>query len=256
MKSLRANFLPVVLCLALLSPRYAQAGAVEYIVNDVTSPVTTDALTPFLIGTGLTLALIATKSEISHPVQETITRNRPLNRWAPLGDWTGKMYPNMIYTGGALLSAAFGHERGLVRAEEMALASVYSGLVSSLLKVMVREGRPNNGADKKSFPSGHATTAFAFAGIVGAEHPIYFAIPAYILATNTAYSRINDNKHYLHDVVGGATIGISYALGVYYNRKKRDEAKAAGKPASSAPMLALIPSPALDGGMFGAMISF
>ncbi len=232
------------------------ADAIKYVTDDLTSPVTTDALTPFLIGAGLTLTLFATKSETSHPVQETITRNRPLNRWAALGDWTGKMYPNMIYTGSALLSAAFGHERGLVRAEEMALASVYSGLVSSLLKITVREGRPNNPVDKKSFPSGHATTAFAFAGIVGAEHPIYLAIPAYILATNTAYSRINDNKHYLHDVVGGATIGLAYALGVYYNRQKRDGARAAGRSAASAPMFALVPSPELNGGMFGAVVPF
>ncbi len=255
MKSLSIS-LVFLACPAFLSPPEARAGAVEYVVNDVTSPVTTDALTPFLVGTGLTLALIASKSEISHPVQETITRNRPLDRWARFGDWSGKMYPNMIYTGGALLSAAFGHERGLVRAEEMALASIYSGLVSNLLKVIVREGRPNNGADKKSFPSGHATTAFAFAGIVGAEHPIYIAIPAYIIAVNTAYSRMNDNKHYLHDVVGGATIGLSYALGVYYNRQKRDEARAQGRSAATVPMFALMPNPELDGGVFGAVVPF
>lgn len=249
------TLLALLLGLSLCSPARAQS-ALEFIGNDLASPVTTDALTPLIVGSALTAALFITKSEISHPVQESITRRRPLDRWAGLGDWTGKMYPNLIYTGGALLSAAFGHERGLLRAEEMALASVYSGLVSSLLKVTFREGRPNNPKDKKSFPSGHATTAFAFAGIVGAEHPIYFAIPAYILATNTAYSRINDNKHYLHDVVGGATIGVAYALGVYYNRKQREVAKARGKSISTAPMVALIPSPELSGGMFGAMIPF
>ncbi len=50
-----------------------------------------------------------------------------------------------------------------------------------------------------SFRLGHTTTAFALAG-----------------AGLTAYSRMNDGRHFLHDVVGGATIGISYALGTYF----------------------------------------
>ncbi len=243
-----------------LSPLSAKAGALgdaaSYIGNDLASPVTTDAWLPFAIGSGLTLALFATKSETSHPFQEKITRDRPLDRWASFGDWSGKMYPNMIYTGAALLSAAFGHERGLVRAEEMALASIYSGSVAALMKITFQEGRPNNPVDRKSFPSGHATTAFAFAGIVGAEHGVWAAIPAYIIATNTAYSRINDNKHYLHDVVGGATLGISYALGIYYIRKEREAAKTAGREARPVPLVALVPAPDLSGGAIGALFSF
>jgi membrane-associated phospholipid phosphatase len=249
----------VAMLILSLSPSrvHADVGDVaSYIGNDLASPVITDAWIPFAIGSGITLALFATKSETSHPFQEKITRNRPLDKYAKFGDWAGKMYPNMIYTGAALLSAAFGHERGLVRAEEMALSSIYSGSVAALMKITFQEGRPNNPVDRKSFPSGHATTAFAFAGIVGAEHGVWAAIPAYIIATNTAYSRINDNKHYLHDVVGGATVGLSYALGIYYIRKEREAAKAAGRPIRSVPMLAVVPAPDLNGGMVGGMLSF
>lgn len=249
-------FASLLVAASLIFSSPAQASVWKTIGDDLASPVTTDALTPFLIGAGLTAVLFATKSETSHPFQEKITRDRPLDRWAKLGDWTGKMYPNLIYIGLALTSAAFGHERGLLRAEEMALASAYSGLVVSLMKVTFREGRPNNPVDKKSFPSGHATTAFAFAGIVGAEHPLYFAIPAYVLAANTAYSRINDNKHYLHDVVGGATMGLAYALGIYYNRKSRADAQARGKSTETVPLLALMPAADLKGGMMGAVVPF
>ena len=160
------------------------------------------------------------------------------------------MYPNLIYIGYGLLSASLGSERGLLRAEEMALASAYSGIVTSILKVSFREARPNsNGADKKSMPSGHSTTAFAFAGVVGAEHPWYLAVPAYTLATITAYSRINDNKHYLHDVMAGATIGISYALGIYYRRRDRD---GGGTQASLWPTFSVLPAEGMNGAILGA----
>ena len=37
---------------------------------------------------------------------------------------------------------------------------------------------------------------------------------------------MNDNQHYLHDVLAGATIGISYGMGIYYrNQEKHDGAK-------------------------------
>jgi len=222
----------------------------ETVGNDLASPVTTKALTPLLIGTGLTIGLFALKSKISHPFQETISNNRPLDRWASLGDWGGRMYPNYIYIGYSLISASFGNPRGLLRAEEMALATVYSGVATSVLKVVFREGRPNNPTDKKSMPSGHATTAFAFAGLVGAEHEWYWAVPAYSLALITAYSRINDNKHYLHDVMAGATIGVSYALGVYYRRRDRDSST--GAKVSAWPTFTLLPADGLNGAILGA----
>ena len=81
----------------------------------------------------------------------------------------------------------------------------------------VREPRPYDGSVRTSFPSGHSTTAFAFASYVTAEHGILpFGVFATGLATLTAASRMNDNKHYLHDVVAGATIGTAYGLGLHY----------------------------------------
>jgi hypothetical protein len=37
---------------------------------------------------------------------------------------------------------------------------------------------------------------------------------AYSLAGFVAYSRMNDNQHWLHDVLAGATIGTSYGVGI------------------------------------------
>ncbi len=210
--------------------------------------MTTRALTPLLIGAGLSLTLYALKAEISHPVQRNITRDRPLDKWASLGDWAGKVYPNLIYTGYGVLAGLLGSERGYLRAEEMFLATAYSGIATSILKVTFQEGRPNNPVDRKSMPSGPTTAAFSFAGVIGAEHEWYVAVPAYALATLVGYSRINDNKHYLHDVTAGATVGLSYALGVYYRRQEGDSLVARKSPW---PTIQVVPLDGFEGAMLG-----
>ena len=133
--------------------------------------------------------------------------------------------PNAAYVAGMLVAGAFNNRKAFHRAGVMTLATAYSAGITTGLKYAVREPRPNNGADRKSFPSGHATTAFAFSAVVGAEHGWDWGIPAYLLAALVAYSRMNDNKHYVHDVVAGATIGTAYGLGVHYVRRGRGSSR-------------------------------
>jgi membrane-associated phospholipid phosphatase len=67
--------------------------------------------------------------------------------------------------------------------------------------------RPLSGRD--SWPSGHATMAFALAASVSDEirsTPVTIAL--YSSATLTAWSRMNDNRHWLSDVLAGAGVGI------------------------------------------------
>ncbi len=95
----------------------------------------------------------------------------------------------------------------------MVTASFYSTFLTLLLKYTVRERRPN-GEDRLSFPSGHTSLAFAFGTVVAIEHPWYVGILGLGIASFIGYSRIVNNAHWLHDVVGGMTIGASYALGI------------------------------------------
>jgi len=64
-----------------------------------------------------------------------------------------------------------------------------------------------------SFPSGHAASAFAFAGAVGAELPL-LSLPLHLLATTVAYSRVHTGVHYPIDVLTGAAIGTAAAAAV------------------------------------------
>ena len=67
--------------------------------------------------------------------------------------------------------------------------------------------QPFDGRD--SFPSGHATQAFAVATVI-AEHyeQPWVKVASYTLASAVAYSRLNSNSHWASDVVAGAAIGI------------------------------------------------
>jgi membrane-associated phospholipid phosphatase len=93
------------------------------------------------------------------------------------------------------------------------------GLVAGGLKLAVGRRRPFRGEEQYTFhpftktdswPSGHTMTAFALAtGVSDEVHSTPVTVLMYTLATGVAWSRMNDNKHWLTDVVGGAAIGIT-----------------------------------------------
>jgi len=77
---------------------------------------------------------------------------------------------------------------------------------TTLLKEVVHRKRPN-GEDNLSFPSGHAANAFALAAVAERHYGWKGGVPAYTLASLVAVSRLQRNKHYLSDVMAGATLG-------------------------------------------------
>lgn len=77
---------------------------------------------------------------------------------------------------------------------------------TELLKVAVGRERPN-GQDDKSFPSGHTSNAFALAAVAESHYGWKLGVPAYLAASLVGASRIQQDKHYLSDVVAGATLG-------------------------------------------------
>jgi membrane-associated phospholipid phosphatase len=94
-----------------------------------------------------------------------------------------------------------------------------TGAVVTVAKFAAGRSRPSrNGSDADDFspfsgntsaPSGHSAMAFALATSLSDEigNP-WATVALFTLATGTAWSRVNDNVHWVSDVVAGAGIGI------------------------------------------------
>jgi membrane-associated phospholipid phosphatase len=199
----------------------AHAWGLKEFGEEAAVPVTTDAKFVFWGGAALTLGLVIFEDSVVDPFQQKQVRNKTLGDSSRWGDWMGQLIPNALYIAGMGISGHNGNSEGYRRAIGMFKATAYSTSVTTVLKYTVQEPRPIDSHWKNSFPSGHATSAFAFSGYVMAEHEYWLGIPALIVSTFTAYSRINDNMHWLHDVTAGATIGWAYGWGMSKLQQKQ-----------------------------------
>jgi membrane-associated phospholipid phosphatase len=78
---------------------------------------------------------------------------------------------------------------------------------TALVKEIVGRTRPN-GQDDKSFPSGHASNAFALATVAERHYGWKVGVAAYGVAGLVGLSRLQQNAHFLSDVISGATLGF------------------------------------------------
>lgn len=204
------------------SSEFDVKSTLHQVGREAASPVTTDVAPFFWSGAAVSLILSTSlKDDFVQDVQDDFQKNHHLGDTTKFGDAMGQLIPNALYVGGQWAAEKWwtvpeGYQRSLL----MIKATAYSVTLTTLLKYTVREKRPN-GDNRLSFPSGHTTTAFAFASVVGAEHSIGWGVGAYSLATLVGLSRIDDNKHYLNDVIAGAVIGTSYGLGLHSLLRKQ-----------------------------------
>lgn len=132
----------------------------------------------------------------------------------------------LVLSGAMIVGGLITHDTALRDTGRDALeASILAaGVVTPLLKRAVGRTRPliGNGAyefdpfsKNQSFPSGHATNAFAVASVV-AGHSRGWVVPtiAYTIASGVAVSRVNDDVHFASDVIAGALIGTSIGRAV------------------------------------------
>jgi membrane-associated phospholipid phosphatase len=57
----------------------------------------------------------------------------------------------------------------------------------------------------QSFPSGHSASEFSTAAVLSRHCGWKVGVPATVVAAYVATARVKDNRHYLSDVIFGAT---------------------------------------------------
>ncbi len=104
------------------------------------------------------------------------------------------------------------------RTAMMGLSTLLTVGVSKGLKWAVSERRPDH-TDMDAFPSGHAAIAFMGAEVLYQEYrdlSPWLWIGGYTVATATAVLRVHHKRHYVHDVLAGAAIGVGCTKLVYW----------------------------------------
>ncbi len=137
-------------------------------------------------------------------------------------------------------------ERALIVATSYATLAV----LTNVPKLCVDEKRPEF-TGRNSFPSGHTATAFMGAELVRLEYGGWYGMGAYLVAAGVGFMRMYNGRHWFHDVVGGAGVGMLSAWAgewscqwwarVFHKRERN---------------VALIPVAApVDGGYYGVAMS-
>jgi membrane-associated phospholipid phosphatase len=183
-----------------------------------------------------TIAVLMHEDEhIGHSVQSR--RDSQTNSIAkavtPIGGGRGLQLSAAMIAVGLLARSDSLRDTGRDAFESQIIAA---GVITPLLKKGFGRQRPNQdkmnshdfdpGTTQDSFPSGHATSAFALASAI-AGHSDGWIIPtvAYTVASSVAVARLNDNVHWASDVFAGAVIGT--ATGRMIARRHRPAARKA-----------------------------
>lgn len=167
---------------------------------------------------------------IDEPVRDFAMHHHTpfLDAVMPVGDYYGRVRTgygigSLIYLGGILAGADDVRLTGRAVIE----AHTFAMMITGVLKATSGRSRPykNEGnmrfslfADENpnwSFPSGHATAAFAVSAALATRVRRPWATAGlYALSTLTAMQRVYDDKHWLSDTIVGAAIGTAVGLAV------------------------------------------
>lgn len=186
-----------------------------------------------LIGGGLVL----TGAFLDKPIRDAAQSNRSTssdNFFRDMEKFGTKQYGLPVLVGFYAYGAFADDYRSKTVALDGFSASVISALVTSTIKGLVGRARPNTGlgphhfapfSGNMSFPSGHATGAFAFASVIAGHYDSpWVATTAYTIASLVGVARIHLDAHWTSDVITGGLIGglIGHHL-VEFNEELRSK---------------------------------
>lgn len=185
----------------------------------LTSPVRWDR-SDWLEAGVLTATIVGT-SAFDHGTRIIAQRNRTrsLDSFSTQFEKLGAEYSFVVLAGfeaTSLLDDDDVRARAVV-VDGLSSSLIASGIITPVLKYSIGRVRPNSTdatfrfkpfSGSQSFPSGHATQAFAVASVIAADYPEWWVqVVSYGAAGVVGLARIEQNAHFASDVVAGAIIG-------------------------------------------------
>jgi membrane-associated phospholipid phosphatase len=164
--------------------------------------ISRDNLGPLLVGA----AVAGVAAPFDSTAQGRLLGQAPgLSRTASTLGGTAVMAPLTL---GLFASGRFAHDtRFRAFSYDATQAMIVNGVYTEIFKRAASRTRPD-GSDSLSFPSGHASNAFALATVADRHYGWKLGVPAYLAASAVGLSRISNDKHHLSDVLAGATLGV------------------------------------------------
>ena len=138
-----------------------------------------------------------------------------------LSNEAGSLNAPLIPTGIFLVSLATDNAKFQDAAFTSLQAIVYTNVISFTVKSFIGRARPEDGKGAHhfapfsefdaSFPSGHTATAFAILSPWVFYYPHVITYGLLVIGGGAAVSRLQQQKHWLTDVLAGGTLGVTMA---------------------------------------------
>lgn len=163
------------------------------------------------VGLGALLAY-----QFDDQIKDYIQRESLLpKRVSQFGDLYGVIGSALLLPASIIITSKVAGEsnREMLEKLEFAVSAlVANGVTTIILKKLSGRERPNR-SNSRSMPSGHTSQSFAVAAVANELYGNKVGTVAFLIAGLVAISRINDNEHYLSDVIIGAGVGTTIGRG-------------------------------------------
>ena len=131
----------------------------------------------------------------------------PIERLMDVANLYGSTRYTLLATGGLLTVA---HAADFRRLQPVASETLRAILLAKVVVIPLKRGvgrqRPD-ASNNLSFPSGHTANAFALTTVLTRRYGWLLGLPLYTVTAFVAPARIEREKHYFSDVIGGAALG-------------------------------------------------
>jgi len=154
------------------------------------------------------------------------------------GRMWGELYAPVVLFGGFAIHSLIADDISTRKiAYEIGQASIYTGVVTYILKTAIGRARPymEEGTtsfhpfsslvnqDYHSIPGGHTTAAFVLSTVLSRNaKPVWLKVVAYVPAALTFVSRVYQDKHWTSDDFFGAALGYFIATWVVDQHEKNE----------------------------------